>query len=276
MFKKRSKPQSAGFIDEVGEKLHLVGDAVREGSAHALEASGPYLERANEWVGEASEAAAPRLRDASARLSQVAESVRPQVEGALDEVRERFAEGRSKLEEGFRTQVAPALESGTAEARVRARAAAERAGDSVSKAAGLLAAAETSKGFDDAVTRLTGDKKAVKKARKALKKAGKDVKARTSSSNGKSGGKWFWIILGLAGLGGIVFYAVRRLAPVEDPWSTPLQGNRPADARPVGSTPRSEQAGPLASVTSEVPAPEEAAVEDDEDPEGTEGAGTDR
>ncbi|WP_051297983.1 hypothetical protein [Brevibacterium album] len=275
MFKKKSKPQTA-FIDEVGEKLHLVGDAVREGSAQAIEASGPYLERANEWLNEASEAAAPRLREASARLHEVAESVRPHVEGAVDDVRSRLSEGRSRLEEGYRSEVAPKLESGAAEARARAHSVAERAGESVSKAAGVLAAAETSKGFDDTVARLTGDKKAVKKARKALKKAGKDVKAKTSS-NGKSSGKWFWIILGLAGLGGIVFYAVRRLAPVEDPWSTPLPANRPADARPVGSTPRSEQAdGPVASVSSEVPAPEDAAVEDEGDTEGTEGAGTDR
>lgn len=251
MFKKRSQPKT--FMDEVGDKLHTVSDAVRESSAQALEASGPYLERANAWLHDASEAAAPHIRDASGRLQSAAESVRPHVEDVLNEAKSKLEDARSTAEKEYEARVAPALREQTANAEKHARAAAEKAGVKASAVAGLLATKETSKGFDETVARLTGDKKAMKHARKALKKAGKNIEKRTAQKS-SGGGKWVWIGLGVVGAGAIAFAVARRLRPVEDPWSTPLPGNRPADARPVGTTPLSEQpANP--SVTSQVPAP---------------------
>ena len=155
--------------------------------------------------------------------------------------------------------MAPALREQSAEAEKRARDVAEKAGAKASSVAGLLASTETSKGFDDAVARFTGDKKAVKKARKALKKAGADLEKRTAQKS-SGGGKWFWIVLGVVGLGAIGFAVARRLQPVDDPWSTPLPSNRPADARPVGSTPASEQPA-NESITSQVPAPAAAVAQ---------------
>jgi ElaB/YqjD/DUF883 family membrane-anchored ribosome-binding protein len=251
MFKKRSQPKT--FIDEVGETLQSVSDAVRESSAQALEASGPYLERANEWLHEASDAAAPRIREASERLQSAAESVRPHVENALNEAKSRFDDARDAAEKEYDSRIAPALRDQADSAEKRTREAAARAGATASSVAGVLAAKQTPKGFDDAVARITGDKKAMKKARKALKQAGKDVQKRTAQKS-SSGATWFWVGLGVVGAGAIAFAVARRLRPVEDPWSTPLPGNRPADARPVGSTPRSEQS-PAQSVTSQVPAP---------------------
>lgn len=269
MFKKRSQPKT--FIDEVGETLQSVSDAVRESSAQALEASGPYLERANEWLHDASDAAAPRIREASERLQSAAESVRPHVENALNEAKSRFDDARDAAEKEYDSRIAPALRDQADSAEKRTREAAAKAGATASSVAGVLAAKQTPKGFDDAVARITGDKKAMKKARKALKQAGKDVQKRTAQKS-SSGATWFWVGLGVVGAGAIAFAVARRLRPVEDPWSTPLPGNRPADARPVGSTPRSEQS-PAQSVTSQVPAP--AAAVDNAKAEGIKVEGSD-
>jgi ElaB/YqjD/DUF883 family membrane-anchored ribosome-binding protein len=251
MFKKRSQPKT--FIDEVGETLQSVGDAVRESSAQALEASGPYLERANEWIHEASDAAAPRIREASERLQNAAESVRPHVESVLNDAKSKFEDARDAAEKEYDSRLAPALRDQADSAEKRGRDAAEKAGATAASLAGVLAAKQTPKGLEDAVVRITGDKKAMKKARKALKQAGKDIEKRTAQKK-TSGATWFWVGLGVVGAGAIAFAVARRLRPVEDPWSTPLPGNRPADARPVGSTPRSEQS-PAQSVTSQVPVP---------------------
>ena len=251
MFKKRSQPKT--FIDEVGETLQSVSDAVRESSAQALEASGPYLERANEWIHEASDAAAPRIREASERLQNAAESVRPHVESVLNDAKSRFEDARDAAEKEYDSRLAPALRDQADSAEKRGRDAAEKAGATAASLAGVLAAKQTPKGLEDAVVRITGDKKAMKKARKALKQAGKDIEKRTAQKK-TSGATWFWVGLGVAGAGAIAFAVARRLRPVEDPWSTPLPGNRPADARPVGSTPRSEQS-PAQSVTTQVPVP---------------------
>ena len=251
MFKKRSQPKT--FIDEVGETLQSVSDAVRESSAQALEASGPYLERANEWIHEASDAAAPRIREASERLQNAAESVRPHVESVLNDAKSRFEDARDAAEKEYDSRLAPALRDQANSAEKRGRDAAEKAGATAASLAGVLAAKQTPKGLEDAVVRITGDKKAMKKARKALKQAGKDIEKRTAQKK-TSGATWFWVGLGVVGAGAIAFAVARRLRPVEDPWSTPLPGNRPADARPVGSTPRSEQS-PAQSVTTQVPVP---------------------
>lgn len=251
MFKKRSQPKT--FIDEVGETLQSVSDAVRESSAQALEASGPYLERANEWIHEASDAAAPRIREASERLQNAAESVRPHVESVLNDAKSKFEDARETAEKEYGSRLAPALRDQADVAEKRGRDAAEKAGATAASVAGALAAKQAPKGLEDAVVRFTGDKKAMKKARKALKQAGKDIEKRTAQKS-SSGATWFWVGLGVVGAGAIAFAVARRLRPVEDPWSTPLPGNRPADARPVGSTPRSEQS-PAQSITSQVPAP---------------------
>ena len=123
MFKKRSQPKT--FIDEVGETLQSVSDAVRESSAQALEASGPYLERANEWLHDASDAAAPRIREASERLQSAAESDRPHVENALNEAKSRYEDARDAAEKEYDSRIAPALrdQADSAEKRTREAAA---------------------------------------------------------------------------------------------------------------------------------------------------------
>lgn len=182
-------------------------------------------------LADASDAAAPKLRDA-------AEKARPQVEALADKAEELADRARPQVEalaEKANDQVhawADKLESYRPEAT-------ERAGKFASNAANSLAAIETPQLIDDLAVRLTGDKKAMKKARKALGKAGKRIQKDTAQ---KSGGKaalvWTLVIGSAAGIG---YYVWKKAQPVEDPWSTPLPNNRPADARPVGSTPASRQ-----------------------------------
>lgn len=250
MFKKKSAPKT--FLEVVNEKLNSVTEAVRQGSDRALIASEPYLDRANAWVADASEAAAPKLREAGTQIQHAAEEAGARLQVAADNVRPKLDEVRERIEKGY----------AEADKRAHARAGelSATAGQKTAAVAGLLASAQAPAAVENAIVKATGDKKAVKKARKALKKAGKDVAKRTAPK--KKGGAWFFVLIGLLGVAGIAYFVATRLKPAEDPWSTPLENGRPADARPVGSTPRSEQAASLPEV-SEVDAPKGSVSEEE-------------
>ena len=268
MFKQSKSTKKAvakaqkNFLEEVGEVAEKIGDSVRKGSANAIEASGPYLEKANALIHDATEAAAPKLRDASQRLQVTADNVRAQAGPRLAELNEqgkaRAAEVRARLgEQG--AKYAPEV--------------AERVADTSNKAAGLLAAATVPAGVENAIVKVTGDKKAVKKAQKAAqkqarkfakqaKKAGKDVAKSAKAASGvkkNTAGKWFLWIFIFGALAGVAYFIWKKAQPVEDPWSTPLPGNRPADARPVGS--HDTEGGAAAPVVTEVAVPADKAEE---------------
>lgn len=182
-------------------------------------------------LSDASETAAPKLREA-------ADKARPQVEalaGKAEELAEKARPQVEALADKANDQVhawADKLGSYNPEAT-------ERAGKFASNAAHSLAGVETPQLIDDLAVRLTGDKKAMKKARKALASAGKKIQKDTArKSSGKAALVWTLVIGSAAGIG---YYVWKKAQPVEDPWSTPLPNNRPADARPVGSTPASKQ-----------------------------------
>ncbi len=224
-----------------------VGDAVREGSANAIEATGPYLERANEYLHEGAEAVAPKLREASQRLQETADRVRPHIEEFADRAEK---EGRKGLD-----QARDRLDKTSDELSGRASKA-------LAGASAAVAGAKAPDAVNTLAEKLTGDKKAVKKAQKRLAKQGKAWAKQTAPKKKAGFGMWlFWILL-TGAVGGIGYYFWKKAQPVEDPWSTPLPGNRPADARPVGTTPRSEEnplpdaAAATAPVVSEVPVPE--------------------
>ncbi|QUL78927.1 hypothetical protein IG171_16420 [Brevibacterium sp. SMBL_HHYL_HB1] len=209
-------------------------------------------------LADASETAAPKLREAADRArpqvealagkaEEFAEKARPQVEALADRANDQVHEWADKLE-AYRPE------------------ATERAGKFASNAATSLSTVETPKLIDDLAVRLTGDKKAMKKARKALASAGKKIEKDTArkSGRGKTALVWTLVIGSAAGVG---YYVWKKAQPVEDPWSTPLPNNRPADARPVGSTPASRQsttpqvsqtAVPESKSEDETPAPKTA------------------
>jgi hypothetical protein len=182
-------------------------------------------------LADASETAAPKLRDA-------ADKARPQVD-ALAEKAEEFAEKARPQVEAFAEKANDQVHSWADKLEAYRPEATERAGKFASNAASSLANVETPKVVDDLAVRLTGDKKAMKKARKALHGASKKIQKDTArKSSGKTAIVWTLVIGSAAGIG---YYVWKKAQPVEDPWSTPLPNNRPADARPVGSTPASRQ-----------------------------------
>lgn len=239
MLKKKNETKS--FADEVGDVVAAVSEVVRTGSAQALEASGPYLEKANAAVKAGTEAAAPVLHEASERLKKTADQVRPQVDKLSQASKDQFDSAKKKFDEDIAPQVT------------------EKAGAVASQATGLLATVETPKQVEDLVIKVTGDKKAVKKAQKKLAKASKDIALKTRPKP-KKGKGLVWVLV-LGGLAGVAYFVWKKAQPVEDPWSTPLPGNRPADARPVGSTPASQATTPTVS---KVAAPAEGEESEDE------------
>ena len=182
------------------------------------------------FLADASDAAAPKLREAADRANEqvgvFTEKARPQAEALA---------GKANRIEAYRPE------------------ATERAGKVAGTAAASLAAMETPQLIDNLAVRLTGDKKAMKKARKALANAGKRIQKETAQKSNTSKKALVWTLV-IGSAAGIGYYVWKKAQPVEDPWSTPLPNNRPADARPVGSTPASRQG--TTPTVSQAPVPE--------------------
>ncbi|MCQ9369034.1 hypothetical protein NQ036_12375 [Brevibacterium sp. 91QC2O2] len=263
MFKKASQKNSCKLLSSnVSDVVTGVTEAVREGSAQAIEKSGPYLEKANAFLHETAE-----------RLHAAADDARPKVTAALESGKQRATEAvsdaRDQIDARYGDQIADASVELT---RKRGKLLAQ-SGDQLTRLSALVAGAKTPAAVTDLATRLTGDKKALKKAQSALAERGKELakaakkQAKIDAKAGKKGGRWFIWVLFLGAAGGIGYFVYKALKPVEDPWSTPLPGNRPADARPVGSTPASEAAKPVVSKVEEPTADDagevEAEVEED-------------
>ena len=194
-------------------------------------------------LADASGAASPKLREAADKarpqVEALAEKARPQVEALADRAEDLADKARPQVE-AFADKANEQVHAWADKLDAYRPEATERAGKFASNAANSLAAAETPQLVDDLAVRLTGDKKAVKKARKALTNAGKRIQKDTArkSGGGKAAVVWTLVIGSAAGIG---YYVWKKAQPVEDPWSTPLPNNRPEDARPVGSTPASRQ-----------------------------------
>ncbi|SDS37710.1 hypothetical protein SAMN04489751_1873 [Brevibacterium sandarakinum] len=203
-------------------------------------------------LADASGAASPKLREAADKarpqVEALAEKARPQVEALADRAEGLAVKARPQVE-AFADKANEQVHAWADKLDAYRPEATERAGKFASNAANSLATVETPQLVDDLAVRLTGDKKAVKKARKALTNAGKRIQKDTTrkSGGGKAAVVWTLVIGSAAGIG---YYVWKKAQPVEDPWSTPLPNNRPEDARPVGSTPASRQtAAPEVSQT---------------------------
>lgn len=194
-------------------------------------------------LADASGAASPKLREAADKarpqVEALAEKARPQVEALADRAEDLAVRARPQVE-AFADKANEQVHAWADKLDAYRPEATERAGKFASNAANSLAAVETPQLVDDLAVRLTGDKKAMKKARKALTNAGTRIQKDTKrkSGGGKAAVVWTLVIGSAAGIG---YYVWKKAQPVEDPWSTPLPNNRPQDARPVGSTPASRQ-----------------------------------
>ncbi|WGW11769.1 hypothetical protein LWF01_17000 [Saxibacter everestensis] len=194
--------------------------------------------------------------EAEARKQQA--RIQDRLDGTVDSARETARGVKEwaapRLEKGVKA-AAPRVEAGIAYAAPRIQDVVDRSGPRIeaagqkitgdylprlSEKVGTAAAAAGTavsrftipEQLELVAANLTGDSKAIKKAQKAVAKAGKRLEKKTSRSGGK--GKWVWFSLIAGGIAAAVV-AWKKSQPVEDPWSTPLS-NRPADARPVSST----------------------------------------
>lgn len=154
------------------------------------------------------------------RISQVVDDTAPRIQHTLDRATPAIHQARDKVVGEY----IPAVSY--------------RLGDVADSASRTLAAATIPAGVAGVVTKVTGDKKAVKKAQKAAvvaaQRAAKDLKRRQKSKGGKA-----WLIVGIIAAAITAGVAVWRASqPVEDPWKTPA----PVEPKPVAEVSHNDEA----------------------------------
>ena len=111
-------------------------------------------------------------------------------------------------------------------------AVSERYNATAAQLAQRFADADTPEQFEAAVARLTGNKKAVKNAKKAAARMSKDY-AKQQKKAQKGGGRGL-LILGLVVTGLVAGAAAFKASrPVQDPWKTPASTSPRVTASPV-------------------------------------------
>lgn len=209
-----------------------IEDRFNAGVDHAAHWAAPKVEAALAWaergLGEgkvqgrvAGEKLAPQVKaglaQATSAWSDAVEKVSPQVQAQLDRLSPALDQARSKVE-GDYLPAASARLAGVA--------------GQASKAAH---GAKISPAVENALINITGDKKAVKKLRKAAEQyasaAEKQLKKQAKKAD--KGGKG-WLVAGVIVAAGVAAVAVWQLTkPVEDPWKTPAPAPLPKPAAPA-------------------------------------------
>lgn len=100
--------------------------------------------------------------------------------------------------------------------------------------AAKVADADTSDQFDALVTKLTGDKKTVKRIQKAARNSAKEYAKKQKKAQGGNKGL---LVLGLIAAGAVAGVAAWRASrPVQDPWKTPATTSPRVSASPVNNS----------------------------------------
>lgn len=117
----------------------------------------------------------------------------------------------------------------------KGRAAAQGKYDgAVAALAAKVADADTSDQFDALVTKLTGDKKTVKRIQKAARNSAKEYAKKQKKAQGGNKGL---LVLGLIAAGAVAGVAAWRASrPVQDPWKTPASTSPRVSASPVNNS----------------------------------------
>ncbi len=223
---------------------------VVSGVGTARDWAAPRVDAARDWVTprleRGFETAGPKIQHgvnrAAQSLSDGIATVTPRVQEGLDRVGPRI----SKVVDGTTPRIQETLDRATpviTHARDRVvdeyiPAVSNRLSDVADSASRTLAAATVPAGVAGVVTKVTGDKKAVKKAQKAAvagaQRAAKDLKRRQKSKGGKG-----WLIFGIIAAAVTAGVAVWRASqPVEDPWKTPA----PIEPKPVSEVTHNDEA----------------------------------
>ncbi|MCT1603045.1 hypothetical protein M3E18_08455 [Kocuria sp. p3-SID1433] len=206
---------------------------------------------AGDWLAKEIGALAPRLqegvRSGAISLAGGIHTAAPYVQqgaasakGATDELRSRAAVQAAKSAPqvakvaakvtpvGAAVKASPQAVKALKAANDGKQAVSERYSAAAAQLAQRFAGAETPEQLEAAIIRLTGDKKAVKKAQKAAKDyAKKQQKAQ------KGGGRGL-LVLGLVVTGLVAGAAAFKASrPVQDPWKTPASTSPRVTASPV-------------------------------------------
>ncbi|WP_247827587.1 hypothetical protein [Arthrobacter antioxidans] len=229
--KKNARP-----THELEEGVAL-GLAAAAGLAAAREWATPRVDAAYEWAKprweKGIETAGPALQDSVRKASEGISGgiaggiavVAPKIQDGIDKVGPRISQvidDTTPKIQGTLDKAAPALNS----AKVKVvddylPTLSTKLGDAADTASRSLASAHVPPAVEKAVIRITGDKKAVKKAQKRLVaatlQASKDLKKSQRRNKGKG-----WLIVGIVLSAIVAGVAVWRASkPVEDPWKTP-------------------------------------------------------
>lgn len=150
---------------------------------------------------------APKIQDGidkvGPRISQVIDDTTPKIQGTLDKAAPALNSAKVKVVDDYLPTLSIKL------------------GEAADTASRSLASAHVPPAVEKVVIRITGDKKAVKKAQKRLVaatlQASKDLKKSQRRKKGKG-----WLIVGIVLSALVAGVAVWRASkPVEDPWKTP-------------------------------------------------------
>lgn len=167
----------------------------------------------------------PRIQESldkvGPRVTQIVDSTTPRLQQTLDRATPVIHGARDRVV----TEYIPAVSV--------------RLGDAADSASRSLAAATIPAGVADVVTRVTGDKKAVKKYQKAAvlaaQRAAKDLRRSQEPKKSSKG----WLVLGIIAAAITAGVAAWRASqPVEDPWKTPA----PVAPKPVAETEHNDDA----------------------------------
>lgn len=210
---------------------------------------------AGDWLAKEIGALAPRLQDGvrsgAISLAGGIHTATPYVQqgaasakGATDELRSRAAVQAAKSAPqvakvaakvapvGAAVKASPQAAKALKAANDGKLAVSERYNATAAQLAQRFADADTPEQFEAAVARLTGNKKAVKNAKKAAARMSKDY-AKQQKKAQKGGGRGL-LVLGLVVTGLVAGAAAFKASrPVQDPWKTPASTSPRVTASPV-------------------------------------------
>lgn len=170
-------------------------------------------------------------------LATGVQSSGPYVQEGLEKAQELGDTVKARSEKAAAAGAAAAapLAAKAAKNTAKGRAAAQGKYDgAVAALAAKVADADTSDQFDALVTKLTGDKKTVKRIQKAARNSAKEYAKKQKKAQGGNKGL---LVLGLIAAGAVAGVAAWRASrPVQDPWKTPASTSPRVTASPVNNS----------------------------------------
>lgn len=211
-------------------------DRINSGVDQAAHWAAPKMEAALAWaekgLGEGKARGRVASKQASDRATDALEKLAPQVKAGLHQANSVFS--------GAVDRVSPAVD--VARHKVQddyVPAASGRLAGVAGLASKAAHTAKVSPAVESALVGITGDKKAVKKLRKAAEQYAKSAEKqfkKQAKKQGGAGGKG-WLVAGMVVAAGAAAVAVWQLTkPVDDPWKTPAPSPLPQQTTQAGAT----------------------------------------